>query len=222
MDAAGLAKVLSALPTALPYLCLLCKAGLPTMTAAGTSVQPAHTLDLEAWHALRAVCLDRVASGQLRAWMEFALLGGKQPLSSTAAGKLPPPRCLTEVQLAIIKDGLLQLPEIQALTGTAGPQGGSMRRDKPLPEATNRLVALYGRLLVLQALEASSTLPHKVKTCRLCDACVLFHRSVLLFLPSLKLVDCWVAVVSQCGRRTMGIECCLCAGGHVMTVGEGN
>ncbi len=43
----------------------------------------------EAWAQARP-CIDKVTGGQLRSWMEFLLLQGRQPLPEAAAGKLAP------------------------------------------------------------------------------------------------------------------------------------
>ena len=73
-------RTLAALPSSLPHLSLLVK-----LTAGS---DPAG-LSPEAW-SQAGPCIDKLTGAQLRSWMDFLLLQGRQPLPVGAAGKLTP------------------------------------------------------------------------------------------------------------------------------------
>lgn len=145
----------------------------------GSSGSERLSLEDEAgWERLRTACVDKITPAQLRAWLEFVLGGGKQPLSSAAAGKLTQPHVPPRVALAMCRDALKLLPEVVSAAaaaaavsapgggisgGSGGGEGTSVLASaaaggKPMSAGTRALLQLFARLCVLSGLEASQGL----------------------------------------------------------------
>lgn len=183
-NASPLAKILSVLPPSFPYLSVLYKAGAAAASDADQSThQPTRASDSSAqddsttkqqqrvgsaggapvecmdegnWPQTRALCIDKVSASQLRSWLEFLFLNGKQPRNIGAGQKLNPAVLEARLKVVVLEDCLATLPEI----GQQGSSGGS----KAMLEVTTRLLQLYGVLKVLVAAADTVSLSEEVRS----------------------------------------------------------
>ncbi|KAG1678031.1 hypothetical protein FOA52_000827 [Chlamydomonas sp. UWO 241] len=144
------AKSLASLPASLPHLCVLIKL---TSRPGGRGSEPCAALSMDAWAPARA-SMAKVTGQQLRSWLSFLLLRGRQPLPVAAAGKLSPMHLDPHTRTALLEECLPVL--VTAASAAAATSDGVGGATTNMAEAVARLTAQYARARAWHAAAAAA------------------------------------------------------------------